>query len=504
MASLRNVYVAFSFIALGAMLFGYIIGITGNVVRPGQLVCPTDWTGDTGTWTSRGYNQCYKLSPLEIGVLSSLNLIGACLSSLVCFRFADTLGRKLEVQLGALLYLTGAAVAALSPMLVGIYIGFAVYGLGIGFAMHVAPMYIAEISPAEVRGTLVSAEEAVTVTGIFLGFFFGFVFSSIEFTGWRYMVGISCVVAIVVEIGITFIPQSPRYLLLRAAQRCGLLGPDAGMVAEADRALKFFRGTKDVSQELEAMLTEIADSMGAKPVRCTAVSAFPRQLTIGCGLVLLQQVTGQPSVLYCATDIFVYAGFGESAALSSVGVGLVKLLAALFTVWRVDDYGRKRLLYIGISMMSVALAIVGVSFAFRECLIEGMSLADCDPKQVGLPRPLAWATVVGLMLYVSGYQVGFGPIAWVMISEVFPLRVRGAALSLAAIVNFGSSISMTLTAEVLMNALTPSGVFAVYFLLSLVSLAFVKYVVPETKRKTLEEIEEMLKGKWTVRAVARP
>eukprot|EP00928_Gymnodinium_smaydae_P004469 TRINITY_DN11517_c1_g1_i1.p1 TRINITY_DN11517_c1_g1~~TRINITY_DN11517_c1_g1_i1.p1 ORF type:complete len:508 (-),score=109.03 TRINITY_DN11517_c1_g1_i1:383-1906(-) len=501
MATLRNVYIAFSFIALGGMLFGYIIGINGNVVTPGQLVCPSDWTGENGTWTSRGYKQCYQLSPLDMGVLSSLNLIGACLSSLVCFRFADSLGRKLEVQIGAFLYMVGAAIAALSPMLIGIYIGFAVYGLGIGFAMHAAPVYIAEISPAEVRGTLVSAKEAVIVTGIFLGFFFGFIFSSIEFSGWRYMVGISGVVAIVVQVGITFIPQSPRYLLLRAAQRGGLLGPDAGMVAEAGRALKFFRGTEDVSRELEAMRTDIANAVGAEPVKCTAACGYPRQLTIGCGLVLLQQVTGQPSVLYFATNIFLSAGFGDSAALSSVGVGLVKLLATLFTVWRVDDYGRKRLLYIGISMMAVALAIVGVSFAFRECLTEGTSLADCDPKKVGLPRPLALLTVAGLMLYVSGYQVGFGPISWLMISEVFPLRVRGAALSLAAIVNFGSNILMTLTAEVLMNALTPSGVFSVYFVLSLVSLVFVRFVIPETKGKTLEEIEEMLKGKRPAREV---
>merc|ERR1712048_943020 len=207
-----------------------------------------------------------------------------------------------------------------------------------------------------------------------------------------------------------------------------------------------------------------------------------------------QQVTGQPSVLYFATNIFKSAGFGTAAALSSVGVGLVKLLATLFTVWRVDQYGRRLLLFVGIGMMTVALAIIGTAFLFRECTTQGVDLQHCEQSSIGLPRPWALTTVGGLMLYVTGYQVGFGPIAWLMISEVFPLKVRGAALSLAAIVNFSSNITMTLTSEVLQAAFTPAGVFFVYLALSIVSLGFVQFVVPETKGRTLEEIETMLSG----------
>merc|ERR1719444_187236 len=117
-------------------------------------------------------------------------------------------------------------------------------------------------------------------------------------------------------------------------------------------------------------------------------------------------------------------------------------------------------------MMAVALAIIGTAFLFRECLDTAHTVEDCPQTELGLPRPWALSTVAGLMLYVSGYQVGFGPIAWLMISEVFPLRVRGAALSIAAVVNFASNIMMTLTAEVLQDALTPSGVFYGYMGLS--------------------------------------
>merc|ERR1712050_287394 len=114
---------------------------------------------------------------------------------------------------------------------------------------------------------------------------------------------------------------------------------------------------------------------------------YPRPLQIGCGLVFLQQVTGQPSVLYFATNIFKSAGFGNTAALSSVGVGLVKLLATLFTVWRVDQYGRRFLLFVGITMMAAALVVIGTAFMFRECQIPNVELADCNESDVGLPRP---------------------------------------------------------------------------------------------------------------------
>jgi hypothetical protein len=204
-------------------------------------------------------------------------------------------------------------------------------------------------------------------------------------------------------------------------------------------------------------------------------------------------------VLYFQTSIFKSAGFGgNTAALSSVFVGLVKLLATLFTVWRVDSFGRRFLLFVGISMMAVALVFIGTAFLFRECETPSLSLDACAENNIGLPKTWAYVTIGGLMLYVSGYQVGFGPIAWLMISEVFPLKVRGSAMSTAAIVNFGANILMTLTSTLMQNTFTPSGVFFGYLALSLVSLVFVYFIVPETKGKTLEQIEAMLSGKSSV------
>jgi len=314
--------------------------------------------------------------------------------------------------------------------------------------------------------------------------------------GWRWMVAISGIFALVQAVGINFIPQSPRFLVLKAVRDKS--GGSGRLLDEARDATKFFRlgvSFEEVSEEVETMRSEVAASMGTEVAKWTDPFRYPRPLVVGCGLVLLQQVTGQPSVLYFATNIFKSAGFGSAAALSSVGVGLVKLLATLFTVWRIDQYGRRLLLFVGIGMMTVALALIGTAFLFRECAAPGVSLAMCPDESVGLPKTWALLTVFGLMVYVSGYQVSFGPISWLMISEVFPLRVRGAALSIAAVVNFASNIMMTLTAEVLQDALTPSGVFFSYLGLAVLSLLFVNAMVPETKGKTLEEIERMMTGK---------
>eukprot|EP00404_Azadinium_spinosum_P012951 CAMPEP_0180518964 /NCGR_PEP_ID=MMETSP1036_2-20121128/55407_1 /TAXON_ID=632150 /ORGANISM="Azadinium spinosum, Strain 3D9" /LENGTH=455 /DNA_ID=CAMNT_0022531215 /DNA_START=8 /DNA_END=1371 /DNA_ORIENTATION=- len=455
MVVLASVYFSFFFIALGGLLFGYIIGINSvDIVTKGQLICPDGWSGEVGTMTSSGYGQCYDLDIWGQGILSAMNLVGATLSSMFCFRYADFLGRKRQAQIGAFLYFVGSTWAAISPQLWGIYVGFLIYGLGIGFAMTAAPMYIAEMAPKDIRGMLVSAKEAMIVLGIFVGFAVGAICYRVEQDGWRAMMGVAASFALIMEVGLLFLHRSPRWLVFRAVSQ---------------------------GEEVEAELKEIQDEVAltdseAEPGCCETFN-YPRPLIIGCGLVFLQQVTGQPSVLYFATNILKDAGLSSSAAFSSVLVGFVKLVATLFTVWRVDQFGRRQLLLWGILLMILALVVLTVAFGFQRCNALGVALSDCPEEDVGLPKPWACATVAALMVYVSGYQIGFGPISWLMISEVFPLRVRGAALSTAAMVNFGTNILMTLCQAALIHALTPAGTFGLYLALSLFSVLFVLYTV---------------------------
>lgn len=173
--------------------------------------------------------------------------------------------------------------------------------------------------------------------------------------------------------------------------------------------MKFFRQAEDIAAitpECDTIYEEVSASVGKETAKTSDAFKYPRPLIIGCGIVFLQQITGQPSVLYFATNIFKSAGFGSSAAMSSAGLGAVKLLATLFTVFRVDQYGRRFLLFLGIGMMAVALAVLAVAFLFQECS-TGQSVASCADSDITLPASWGAATVLALMLYVSGYQVGF-------------------------------------------------------------------------------------------------
>mmetsp|Transcript_15903 Transcript_15903/g.38501 ORF Transcript_15903/g.38501 Transcript_15903/m.38501 type:complete len:514 (-) Transcript_15903:365-1906(-) len=498
-----NVYRGFTFIAIGGALFGYVIGITGNVVTTGALVCdPNKMDGmQVGGFWDIGYDLCYELSDLAKGWVSSLNIIAATLSSLICFRYADKLGRKREALVGAVLYFIGATLAALGPNLFLILLGLSIYGLGIGFAMHAAPTYIAEISPPSIRGSLVSAKEAIIVCGICAGFGVGAALAGAGLS-WRWIMSVGSVLAVVMFLGILTIPRSPRWLVLRAAQEgrddTTLVGTQVDRyVKEARESLQFFRrgvSEQQVESELQSLLHDARSSVGTAPTQWSDAFNYPKPLIIGCGLVTLQQVTGQPSVLYFATNIFKDAGFSNTAALASFGVGFVKLIATLTTVWQIDKFGRRPLLIIGTSVMLAALVAVGVAFLNRECA-KPVPIDQCEQNDVSLPFGWAIVSVVALAMYTAGYQIGFGPISWLMISEVFPLNVRGAALSIAAVVNFSMNVAVTTVQPTLLSAITPSGVFFTYAVLCVVSILFVVGIVPETKGKTLEEIETMLVGR---------
>jgi MFS family permease len=406
------------------------------------------------------------------------------------------------VQIAAILYITGSFVAAASPVLWGVAIGLLVYGLAIGFGMHVLPLYMSEISPANVRGSFVSATEAIFAAGMFLGFSAGYVFSHFDLWGWRLMFLGAAFLAAVMLCGVAYVPQSPRYLILMAA-RSENAAEEEEFLEEALASLAFFRGgdSDEAKHELRGMRMDMQESLrcdreaesllrGGKQKAAGALAAFayPRPLVVGCGLVALQEVTGQPSVFYYATKVFERAGFRGSSALDSVFLGLIKLLATLFTVWRIDHYGRRLLLTVGSSMMTVSLAVIVAGISQRECSIPGMSVSQCPTGNLSIPQAWAIVTMLGLMVYICGYQVGFGPIAWLLISEIFPLSVRGSALSVAVMTN------LVFYAGVIFLMAIMEWSFVVFLCMSLASIGFVWAFVPETKGKTLEEIESMMRA----------
>ncbi|KAJ1455751.1 general sugar transporter [Pelagophyceae sp. CCMP2097] len=471
--SRKAAFCIFLFPALGGLLFGYDIGATSYVII--QLA-RTEASGVS--WAG-----AVEASAALRGAITSGGVGGAFVGATIVFKVANAVGRRREIMIGAVLYMAGALLEFASGGLAGfatdaasgialLLLGRFTYGVGCGFVMHGAPSYIAEMAPAEIRGTLVSLKEAMIVVGISLGYAMGYAMANVP-GGWRWTYGASMPLSLVLLLAMSSMPPSARWLALRRRD------------AEAKEALRFVY--PDDADELEQAYKDVT---ATRDEAHGGVSLFDmryrRALTAGLGVVLLQQFTGQPSVLYYASSIFADAGI---STVATVLVGAFKLLATLGAVATVDSRGRRVLLFAGTTTMLVALC--GLTLAFYNFDAEGSSIT-----------PQKGAIISLLFLYIAGYQYGFGPIAWLLISEVFPLEVRGQAIALAVQANFAANLIVSFLFPVAEGALKGlvgkrsalSAIFAIFAVVDAYSIYFVYHHVPETKGMSLEQIETFLAG----------
>jgi len=382
-------------------------------------------------------------------------------------------------------------------------LGRLIYGFGCGFAMHGAPAYIGEMAPSAIRGLLVSLKEAFIVLGMVLGYTVGYIYSKTS-GGWRYTYAAASPMAIAMCCGMVYLPYSARWLALK------------GRMEEAKASMRFV-SPNFAASELEkiketaekAIATEMSDWS-----RLTSPTVWPA-LVAGVGLVFLQQVTGQPSVLYYADSIFEDVGLDMVA---SIGVSVFKLIATLFATFTVDNYGRKLLLYIGCSLMLGALLLLGTAFLFpytsaeecygynsvdsclstcqwstsceSDCASSGYDDDSCTCCGVTGINGQKAVILTALFVYIGGYQVGFGPISWLLISEIFPLEVRGKAVSIAVVTNFFWNTLMSFFFPVEIDLIGTAATFYLYAVVLAWGIYFIFLKVPETKGLTLEEIEE--------------
>lgn len=453
----------FLFPALGGSLYGYDIGATSaaSISIESASVSGTDW---------------YDLSSVQTGLVESGSLYGALVGSVVAFTVADFLGRRRELMAAAAFYIIGALIQALAVNFALLVVGRLVFGLGIGLAMHGAPMYIAETCPGEIRGTLISMKEAFIVLGMLLGYLVGYL--AIDTVGgWRIMYGVAGPIALVMAIGVWWLPPSPRWILLRARKGKGAMDEAEESAAASIRRL---RG-KDVDEHtVSYQMQETLQSLQLVQEEASLAEIFKgaslKALVIGCGLVLFQQITGQPSVLYYAGSIFQSAGFSAASDATKVSVilGAFKVVMTLIAVWKVDKLGRRPLLIGGVSCLVISVFLLALYYAF----IQGA----------------AALAVIALLLYVGSYQVSFGPISWLMVSEIFPLRTRGRALSITVLLNFAANALVTFSFSPLEAAIGTAATFLIFGIIGIISLIFIIFKVPETKGLSLEEIEAKLAG----------
>jgi MFS transporter, SP family, galactose:H+ symporter len=435
----RFVFAAAAFAALGGLLFGYDTGVIS-----GALIFIRTQFG---------------LSTFQQELLVSIVLVGAAVGALSGGRLADVFGRRFMLMVTAVIFVTGALVCAAAPSLNILVVGRLIVGLGIGFATSTVPIYISEVSPPQTRGWQVSLFQLAITIGILAAYVVDYTFSGSA--SWRWMLGLAFVPGAILGLGMLRMPESPRWLA------------EHGQSKLARRILARIRGTEDIESEwleIQKTLTETEERGRFSDLLSPSLRTA---LLIGIGLAIFQQVTGINTVIYYAPLIVQSAGISTAsgAILATAGIGLVNVIMTIVAMWLIDRVGRRPLLLIGIGGMILSLGVLG--FVFR----------------MPTGGALAWLAVVTLMVYVASFAISLGPIFWLIIAEIYPLRVRGIAEGTAAGVNWASNFVVSFTFLTLIEVLGPSMTFWVYALLAVASWLFAYYLVPETKGRTLEEIE---------------
>jgi MFS transporter, SP family, galactose:H+ symporter len=408
----------------------------------------------------------FGLSPFAEEVLVSAALVGAVCGSTLSGRFTDVLGRKRAILITAVIFTVGSILCAVAGNIPLLIVGRLAVGVAIGVASYTAPLYISEMAPPNLRGALVTLNQLAITSGILLAYVVDAVFAPSD--GWRLMFAFGAIPAIVLGIGIVMLPESPRWLLLHRRKQ------------EAINVLTRIRGTQDVMPEVNEILEHAEPGHGSL---ADLFSPFVRPvLFCGIALAVIQQITGINTVIYYAPTIFQAAGFhsNEAAIVATAGVGVVNVLMTVVSIPLIDKVGRRPLLLISLSGMGVALAALGIGFA-----VGGAAL-----KFIG---------VLSLALYIASFAIGLGPVFWLLISEIFPLNVRGQAASVATMANWLSNFIVSLTFLSLLNALGSVWTFILYAVLCGVGVWFCFRFVPETKGVPLEFIERDLRARRPLR-----
>ena len=396
-------------------------------------------------------------------VVTSIALLGAAIGALVGGPLADRFGRRHLIAATSLIFIIGSLAAAFAQSVEWLIAARLVLGSAIGIASFVAPLYLSEIAPAKIRGALVSLNQVAITVGILISYLVDYAFAHAG--GWRWMFGIGAVPALALGIGILLMPSSPRWLMMK------------GRRDDAAQALARIRGSaSSIDVDADAELQEIGDNV-ARPKVGYAILLRPEfrpPLLIGIVLAALQQVTGINTVIYYAPTIFEFAGLGsaEAAIFATLGVGIVNVVLTLVALWLIDRVGRRPLLLVGEAGMMLSLIVLGVGFFLH-----------------GQGGVTSWITAASLMAYVGFFAIGLGPVFWLLIAEIYPQEVRGRAMSVATLTNWGMNLLVALTFLTLVDAIGTSVTFWLYASLTAVALVFTWTFVPETKGRTLEEIE---------------
>jgi sugar porter (SP) family MFS transporter len=507
-------------VALTVALGGFLMGFDASVI-----------SGVVGFIETE-----FDLSKIELGwAVSSLTLT-ATLAMMVSGPLSDRIGRRRVLFLAAVLYGVSAISSALAPTFAILVVARMIGGLGVGASLIIAPMYIAEIAPPKVRGRMVSFNQLNIVIGISAAFFTNYLILragqadlvwaqalGLGQFSWRWMLGVETLPAVLYFFGLFSVPESPRWLLLERREE------------EATAILARAVGEAEALHELEEIRNSLAEDVGTHkvPVFELFAPAMRLVLTIGVVVAILQQITGINSVFFYAPMIFEQSGIGTDAAFAqAVLVGLINLVFTLVAMAYIDRIGRKPLLNLGLSGIALSMFILAYGFSSATYTLSSEALtslpagvdaaavtdirdvtyeSDIEYKkalQSALGEEVAreheselinaaiainpWLVLLGVLGFVASFAVSIGPVMWVLFSELFPNRIRGVAISFVGLINSAVSFGVQFIFPWELANLGSATTFLLYGLFAAVGLAFVISVVPETKGRSLEELETLL------------
>jgi len=494
------------FISFIVALGGFLLGFDSAVI-----------SGAIG-----GITVYFQMSDWELGFSVGCVIFGAMAGNIAAGPLSDKFGRKKILLVTALLFTVSATWSALATGYAEFVVARIIGGIGIGGAILIAPIYIAEVAPPKLRGGLVSLNQLNIVLGISVAYFSNYFLKDLEGESWRWMLGVEAIPAFIYFIALFTIPRSPRWLIQKL-----------NLVEIAEKILIKIGGKDYALSTIE----EIQRGIAKKEKKGTISELFSNRMrtiiTIAFGVAFFQQITGINAIFYYAPTIFEQAGGStDSSFLQAIVVGLTNLVFTLVAIRLIDRLGRKPLLIIGTATMAIALSIATLAFNNATYNINNITVEKVENVKIrtamaslrGLSfnsqkelfnslDPLldedqlhefkrnevknfisinATLVLIAILSYVAAFAISLGPVMWTLLSEIFPGNIKGIAISVVGFFNSLVSYTVTQFFPWELTNFGPTLTFAIYSVMALLSLLFViKYVI-ETKGKTLEEVEELL------------
>ena len=434
----KNQLLIFSTVAaLGGLLFGFDTGVISGAIPFIKLE--------------------FYLNSYQEGFAVSNLMIACVIGALIAGPIADWTGRKKVLILCAVLFIVSAILSALPRSFTELVIARFIGGIGVGVASVVSPMYIAEISPAKIRGRLVALNQLAIVIGILLSYLSNWLLVDTGINNWRYMLVAEILPATTFLMGLFFILESPRWLTKE------------GLEKDALDVLKVVAGVENADHELQ----EVKKSLAEKKTSLKELlhPSLRRVLIVGILFSLFAHITGIDTIIYYGPLIFLESGFKtDSALLASVIIGITNLIFTFVGMAMIDKAGRKFLLLVGIAGMGISMTLVGF------CMQSDMISAK-------------W-TLLWIMTYIASFAMSIGVVIWVYLSEIYPTRVRGQALSVATMVLWLGNVILMQLFPVMMERFG-GGTFYIFSFICLLAFIFTWTMVKETRGVSLEEIEKM-------------